>query len=266
LRAIDDKIELNRRLNETVERIAAVFFQAWFLEFKPADMADSAGEGLSPTEDVYPLADDWRRRPGAPVPQGCQLQPITTVAHFLNGVAMQKHPPTGSGDLPVIKIAKLGRGNSDGSELAGRTFDSQYLVNDGDLLFSWSGTLEVRMWTGGNGALNQHLFKVVPGGVPKWFVYFWLLEHLGTFRAIAAGKATTMGQIQRHHLEEALVAVPPDSVMLAADESISPMLQRIVAGSLEARTLIELRDLLLPKLLSGEIRVGEAESLLKAAV
>ena len=97
-----------------------------------------------------------------------------------------------------------------GGDKASRDIPEEYIIHDGDLLFSWSGSLEVVVWYGGDGALNQHLFKVT-SRYPQWFIYGWLLEHLPEFRAIAAAKATTMGHIQRRHLTEAAVVVPPRS-------------------------------------------------------
>jgi hypothetical protein len=79
------------------------------------------------------------------------------------------------------------------------------------------------LWSGENGALNQHLFKVTSEKFPKWFYYFWIHQHLPDFRHIAAGKATTMGHIQRHHLTEALVVVPSSQVLAAADRQIAPL-------------------------------------------
>lgn len=70
-------------------------------------------------------------------------------------------------------------------------------------MFSWSGSLEVDVWTGGAGALNQNLFKVTSENVPKWFYYFATKHYLLYFREIAANKATTMGHIQRKHLSDA---------------------------------------------------------------
>ena len=81
------------------------------------------------------------------------------------------------------------------------------------------------------------------------------------FQAIAASKATTMGHIQRHHLTEALITVPTDLVLRAANDIISPLFDQIIANNLECRTLAKTRDLLLHKLMSGEIRLREAEKL-----
>src|SRR5262249_7078400 len=157
------------------------------------------------------------------VPEGWAQRPLDTVADFMNGLAMQRFPPAeGRPTLPVVKIAELRRGDTVGSDTATADLDPRYVVNDGDVLFSWSGSLEVRGWSGGPGALNQHLFKVTSAEFPKWFYYQWILVHLPEFRAIASDKATTMGHIQRQHLHDAVVVVPDARVLTRADSVFGP--------------------------------------------
>ena len=88
---------------------------------------------------------------------------------------------------------------------------------------------------------------------PKWFYYLWIHQHLEDFREIAAGKATTMGHIQRHHLADAKVGVPPPAVLASADRVLGPMIEQICLRRVEARTLADIRDALLPRLLSGQL-------------
>ena len=134
------------------------------------------------------------------------------------------------------------------------------------MLFSWSGSLEVELWCGGNGALNQHLFKVTSPEFPKWFIYLWTLHHLDEFRLIAAGKATTMGHIQRGHLRAAKALIPDTSLLDAMTSTMTPLIDQIIANRVNSRTLSTLRDALLPKLLSGELSVASLESSIAASV
>jgi len=150
-----------------------------------------------------------------------------------------------------------------GADRVSADLPADYIVRDGDVLFSWSGSLEWRFWTG---ALNQHLFKVASENYPKWLFYHWILHHLSDFRQIAAGKATTMGHIQRHHLTNAKVVLPSLQVLAAADRIFSPMTDQIVQRRIEALTLAKTRDLLLPKLISGELRVKDAERVIRERV
>ncbi|MBR0679420.1 restriction endonuclease subunit S [Roseomonas eburnea] len=262
LGALDDKIELNRRMNETLEAMARAIFQDWFVAFGPT-RAKMEGSPPYLAPDLWALFPDRLDAEGKP--EGWREVPLDQIADFLNGLALQKYPGTGDDDLPVIKIAELRAGSPSGSDRASRAIPPQYVVEDGDILFSWSGSLLQRVWTGGRGALNQHLFKVTSKEWPKWLHYLWVDHHLPRFQAIAASKATTMGHIQRHHLSEAMTVIGSREIMKAADELIAPLFQRSLANSLESRTLAATRDLLLPRLMSGELRVHDAERLMETA-
>jgi len=113
--------------------------------------------------------------------------------------------------------------------------------------------------------INQHIFKVIVGSFPQWFVHFHLLEALPFFREIAKDKATTMGHIKREHLSQWDVAIPPDVVLEVADRLVGRLYDLILANECESQSLTTLRDFLLPKLLSGEIRVREVEKLVERA-
>jgi len=161
--------------------------------------------------------------------------------------------------LPVIKIAQLRAGKTNGADRASADLEPDYVVEDGDLLFSWSGSLECVLWAGGQGALNQHLFKVTSDKYPKWLCYLGIHQHLDDFRHIAAGKATTMGHIQRHHLADAKLPLASPELLQAMDRIIQSIIESTWRRSVQSRTLAALRDLLLPKLISGELQVMDAE-------
>jgi len=198
------------------------------------------------------------------IPEGWEVRSLDSIANYLNGLALQKFPPESDDEfLPVIKIAQLRAGNTNGADRASARIKPEYVVVDGDVLFSWSGSLEMVIWCGGRGALNQHLFKITSNEVPKWFYYYATLHHLPAFRAIAAGKATTMGHIQRKHLTDARIAVAPLSDMKNFDAFISPLFDQMVNIAQQSRTLAQLRDTLLPKLISGALRVKDAEKFLE---
>ena len=259
LRSLDDKIELNRRMNETLEAMARAIFKSWFVDFDPvrakADGREPAGMDAE-TAALFP--DSFEETELGMIPNGWKIKSLDEIADFLNGMVMQKFPPEGEDFLPVIKIAELHRGNTIGSDRASSNIDPRYIIEDGDILFSWSGSLEVCIWCGGKGALNQHLFKVTSADYPKWFYYFWLKEHLPQFQMIAAGKATTMGHIQRYHLREAEVVIPITPLLERVNIIIQSLIQRIIKNNLESRSLSSIRDALLPKLLSGDVKVEAA--------
>ena len=266
LGTLDDKIELNRRMNETLEAMARALFKSWFIDFDPVRAkAEGRDTGL-PKEiaDLFP--DRFVDSELGEIPKGWIIRNLDEIANFLNGLAMQKYPPMDDSSLPVIKIAQLRAGNTLGADAASADLDPEYIVEDGDVLFSWSGSLECVLWAGGKGALNQHLFKVTSAIFPKWFYYLWIHQHLEDLRHIAAGKATTMGHIQRHHLSDAKVVVPPFRILQALDFQVFPLVEGLWGRNVQSRILADLRDTLLPKLISGKLRLKDAERFVEGYV
>ena len=262
LAALDNKIELNRRMNETLEMMVQAIFKNWFVDFGPT-RAKVEGHAPYLTADFWDLFPDAIDEEGKPA--GWHRRPMDEVADFLNGLALQKFPASNLQDsLPVIKIAELRGGISARSSRASHDVPDKYVVKDGDFLFSWSGSLMAKFWTEGQGALNQHLFKVSSNRYPAWFFSQWVHYHLEEFQAIAASKATTMGHIQRGHLKEAMAICPPDGVTEKLGEMLGPLLEAAIKNELENRTLAQTRDLLLQKLMSGEICLREAEKAVEA--
>jgi type I restriction enzyme S subunit len=263
--AVTEKIELNRRMNETLEGMAQAIFRDWFVDFGPVRRALAGATdpvaimgGLTPDPTraahlaaLFPAAFG---NDGLPV--GWSERPLDTIAEFLNGLALQKHPAKpGEPDLPVIKIAELRNGLTERSNRAARTLPAKYIIKDGDFIFSWSGSLMAKVWTEGEGALNQHLFKVSSDAYPQWFYGLWVHHHMPEFQLIAASKATTMGHIQRMHLSNAATVCPPDPTIQAMSAVMQPLWDRMIHNELENRTLAETRDYLLPRLMSGAVRV-----------
>lgn len=263
LGALDKKIELNRQINATLEATARALFKSWFVDFDPVRAKSEGRDTGLPPEVAALFPDSFEPSELGDIPNGWRTAGLDDIASFLNGLALQKYPPLDDQSLPVIKIAQLRAGSTSGADLASADVASEYVVEDGDVLFSWSGSLECVLWAGGKGALNQHLFKVTSTSFPKWSIYLWIHRHLEDFRHIAAGKATTMGHIQRHHLRDARLVIPSGGVIGRADSVFAPLVERMLIGRLESRTLAQLRDALLPGLLSGEIRVSEAERIVE---
>lgn len=188
------------------------------------------------------------------------LGSLTDIAFYLNGLAMQKFPPTDSKhSLPVLKIKELGQGKCDNnSDRCSNKIESNYIIDNGNIIFSWSGTLMVEVWCGGKCGLNQHLFKVTPlQDYPQWFIFYWTIRHLNKFKLIAKDKAVTMGHIKRSDLEKAEVIIPNKYSLVAMNAQIEPLYQSIINNRLEIAKLGELRDTLLPKLMSGELKIND---------
>lgn len=226
LTSLDDKIDLLHRQNKTLEAMATTLFRQWFV-----------GEAQ----------EDWEERP------------LSSIANFLNGLACQKYPPTNELEkLPVLKIRELSSGISEASDWATSEVKPEYIVEAGDVIFAWSASLMVKVWDGARSVLNQHLFKVTSDEFPKWFYLMWCKHHLAEFIAISASHATTMGHIKRGDLDAAMVSIPSPEELKAMTKQMTPLLDKQISISKQIRSLEKLRDTLLPKLMSGEIRIQNA--------
>lgn len=221
--SLDDKTDLLNRQNKTLEELAETLFRHWFVE---------------------EAKEEW------------EIKSLDEIATYLNGLALQKFPSNGIDFLPVIKIKELNQGITENSDSCSRDIPPQYIIQDGDILFSWSGSLEVVIWHDGEGALNQHLFKVSSENYPKWLYYLATKYHLAEFRMIAESKSTTMGHIQREHLKQALISIPPTELFNQYNETLSPLIEKIIKNNAQIKTLTKQRDTLLPKLMSGEVTVS----------
>lgn len=224
LGTIDKKIELNREMNETLEQMGQALFRHYFID--------------------NPEVKKWEEKP------------LDEIASFLNGLAMQKYPKVdGEPTLPVIKIREMSSGITNNTDIASANIPEKYVVHNGDLLFSWSGTLLLKFWSEGEGALNQHLFKVESEDYPEWLYYHWTKHHLEEFIRIAKSKATTMGHIQRKHLSQAKAKVPNDSLLEKIGNEIQPLIDQRKENAQQIQILTTLRDTLLPRLISGKVKV-----------
>ncbi len=262
LSSFDDKTELNRQLNETLEELVRAIFKDWFVDFGPVRAKLEGRDTGLPEQLAELFPDRLVESELGGIPEGWGVKALDEIAAFQNGLALQKYRPQGDEEwLPVVKIADLKRGRAKGDEKATANIRPECIIDDGDVVFSWSGSLTVKIWCGGCAALNQHLFKVTSTKFPKWFFLHCIHSHLRDFQDIAAGKATTMGHIKRHHLSEARCAVPDGQLLTAVDSLLAVLLERGIAASIESRILAALRDTLLPKLVSGEVRVDNSKSM-----
>lgn len=234
LNAYDSKIENNNKIIKHTEEIAQTIFYEWFVNFR-----------FPGYEKVRKIDSEIGE-----IPEGWEVKPIDQIAEYLNGVASQKYPAENKKDsLPVIKIREMNSGIDLNSDRATKNIDQKYIIENGDILFSWSGSLVLMVWTGVSGILNQHIFKVTSKNYPKWFIYQWTKYHLKNFQEIAEGKATTMGHIQRRHLSESLITVPNDSLLKRADTILGIFFDQQILLQRENIYLRSQRDGLLEKLI-----------------
>lgn len=289
LKNLDDKITLNRQINQTLEQMAQALFKSWFVDFDPVvDNALDAGffeqdlefpdellrraearKAVRESVDFKPLPEHIRQLLPAAfeacvepsvgingwIPKGWFIAPLDNIANFQNGLALQKFRPDSDEDeyLPVLKIAQLRQGHCDDNERARIDLKESCRVYNGDMIFSWSGSLMIDIWTGGNAALNQHLYKVTSSKYPLSFYFHWTNHHLARFQHIAAAKAVTMGHIKKGDLSNSFCVVPTNQTLAYFDSIAGAYLEQAKNVRLQCNTLVKLRDCLLPKLISGEL-------------
>lgn len=180
---------------------------------------------------------------------------LSSVARFVNGKNFTKDA-SGSG-RPVIRTPELRQGPNGGTVWNNVEAASDFVARAGDILFVWSGSLMIDRWIHQEGLVNQHIFKVVPQpGIPEWLVYAQIEYQMPWFLGLAADKATTMGHIQRGHLD-ADVPMPSADALAEASAGISSLWDAQQQLRLEIGELARTRDELLPLLMSGRVRVAE---------
>ncbi|CAM8643581.1 restriction endonuclease subunit S [Sphingobium cupriresistens] len=271
LSLLDRKIELNRRMNETLEGMAQAIFRDWFVDFGPVRRAQAGLTdpvaimgGLTPdTARAAPLAALFPAAFGNNgLPVGWNEEPLLDQANWINGAAYKNmhFVPKGLG-LPVVKIAELKAGITEQTKFTNTDLGQKYRINDGELLFSWSGnpdtSIDAFIWTGGEAWLNQHIFAVRENGkMDRPTLHTMLKWLMPQFAELARNKQTTgLGHVTKDDMKRLLIAKPPLPVATAFATFAGPIFERIVATLYENRTLAETRDYLLPRLMSGAVRV-----------
>lgn len=251
LDTLERKITINRGIIKELESISSELFAYWFLQF---DFPNENGHPYQSSGGKMVYNSKIKRD----IPEGWLVISLPEIAVFTNGIACQKFRPVGSSALPVIKIREMRDGFTKNTEFVREDIPEKVKVYNGDILFSWSASLEVMLWAYGIGGLNQHIFKVTSNnGWPKSFYYHHLLLYVGIFKKMAEARKTTMGHITQEHLEQSQIVVPPSiDIALKFDEKVAPILDRIVTAFEEISLLNKQREELLPLLLNGQIKIN----------
>ena len=237
LSSYDDLIENNRRRIQLLEQAARLLYKEWFVHLR------------------FPGHEDVKIKDG--VPEGWERKPFSQLATFLNGFAL-KPSHLGNVGLPIVKIPELRDGpTSKTPRNTGEHIPEKYILNNGDILFSWSGTLLVNIWNHGKGILNQHLFKVTPVSENlRGILYFALNQALVEFTSQTTG--ATMKHIRKNALEKVFSFVPNIVILEKFEANTSPILEQIGILQRQITEAIKARDLLLPRLMNGKVIVNYA--------
>jgi type I restriction enzyme, S subunit len=234
LSAYDDLIENNRRRIQLLEQAARLLYKEWFVHLR------------FPGHEHVKIIDG--------VPDGWERKPFSELATFLNGFAFK---PAHLGDvgLPIVKIPELRNGPTTKTPRnIGEHIPEKHLLHDGDILFSWSGTLLVNIWNHGEGLLNQHLFKVTPNSENlRGLVYFALKQALFEFQNQTTG--ATMKHIRKGALDKIASLTPTSALLDEFEGAVAPILDQISKLQKQTTGALKARDLLLPRLMNGEVAV-----------
>ena len=265
LGTLDDKIELNRRMNETLEAMARALFKDWFVDFGPT-RAKIEGRDPYLAPEIWDLFPDKLDEDGKP--EGWETQSVIDQAEWVNGAAYgNMHFSNAHDALPVVKIAELKAGVTKNTKRTNTELGDKYRIRDRELLFSWSGnpdtSIDTFIWTGGEAWLNQHIFAVRDNGArTPAFLYTMLKWLKPEFAEIARNKQTTgLGHVTKQDLKRMQIYVGPRELLEESEHLIGPLHARMQTNLVENMTLAQARDLLLPNLVSGEIRVGDTDKI-----
>ena len=245
---IDRKIEINRAINHNLEAIAKQLYDYWFVQF---DFPNTEGKPYKSSGGKMV----WNEKLKREIPEEWHCGNLFEIATFTNGLACQKfRPKDGEVPLPVIKIREMHDGISSDTEEVSPNIPESVKVYNGDVLFSWSASLEVMLWACGLGGLNQHIFKVTSANdFPKSFYYFQLLNYVDVFKKMAEARKTTMGHITQDHLQQSTIAISDNKdIVDKFEKRISPIFAQMVKLQEEIQQLSKQRDELLPLLMNGQ--------------
>ena len=248
---IDRKIELNKQINDNLEAMAKQLYDYWFVQF---DFPNEEGKPYKSSGGAMVYNEKLKRE----IPKGWHCGTLLDIAEYTNGLACQKYRPIDNNKLPVIKIKEMHDGLSADTEWVRADIPDDVKVFDGDVLFSWSASLEVILWAYGNGGLNQHIFKVTSkNGYPRSFYFYQLIHYVGVFKQMAEARKTTMGHITQDHLRQSTIALPPNvDIANKLEEKLCPIFDEIVKNNQEIMALTKQRDELLPLLMNGQASVN----------
>lgn len=247
LNSLDEKIQLNSTINLSLEKITKMMFDYWFLQF---DFPNNENKPYKTSGGEMIFNEELNRE----IPQDWSVGNLNDIAQYINGLACQNHRPISDDKkLPVIKITEMHDGFTDKTEFVRNDINDKHIILDGDILFSWSATLETMIWTGGKGGLNQHIFKVIPKDYGKYYVYQQLSSYIINFVRMAESRKTTMGHITKDHLLQSKIPLPPKELTYKFNDLVSDFYDKFILNNQKNRELTDLKEFLLPLLLSGQV-------------
>ncbi len=270
LTSLDNKIDLNRRMNETLEAMARAIFKDWFVDFGPTRAKAEGREPYLAPEiwDRFPDAlDDEDKSVGWEVSEiGKEVEavggatPSTKEAAYWDGGEHHWATPKDLSKLASPVLLDTDRKITD----AGVEKISSGLLPVGTVLLSSRAPIGYVAIAEVPTAVNQGFIAMVcEKRLPNVFALFWCYENLDYIKGISGG--STFAEISRKAFRPVPVTVPSDEVLVTYEGLVRPLYNRIVANAKESSALAQTRNLLLPKLMSGEIKLSDAEKTIRNA-
>jgi type I restriction enzyme S subunit len=266
LGALDDRISVLRETNSTLEALAQALFKSWFVDFDPVRSKQQGHVPHGMDEATTALFPDSFEESGVTgLPRGWSTCAVYDMATYINGAAYKAfHPNLEGRGLPIIKIAELKTGVTGQTAYSDVVMHEKYRILTGDILFSWSGnpdtSIDTFVWPYGPAWVNQHIFRVVPKMLNERAFLLRTLKHMRPiFAELARNKQTTgLGHVTVADLKRLQVVKPPHSVLERFDHVVAPVQRKIFNNDQLLQTLATLRDTLLPRLISGQLRLPNA--------
>ncbi|CAK0753779.1 type I restriction enzyme, S subunit [Gammaproteobacteria bacterium] len=267
LGTLDDKIELNRRMNATLEAMARAIFKSWFVDFDPvrAKMDGRVPFGMDEeTATLFP--DGFQDSELGLIPRGWGVKMIRDIGNIICG----KTPPTKiskyyGDDIQFITIPDM-HGNIFVIETArklsyaGANLQDNKTIPPESICVSCIATPGLVIITSENSQTNQQINSIVPYAKDETYFWYWVMTGLGTEIAANGSGGSVLINLSKGRFETLQVIQPPHSLICAYHTAVRPLFETILANTHQSRTLATLRDTLLPKLLSGELSVAAMES------
>ena len=271
---LDEKIELNRQMNETLEAMAQALFKSWFVDFDPViDNALAAGNAVpdelldraeqrkgiekkdnTDTQSLFPDEFEFTEEMGW-IPKGWKVRKLKSICRVLNGRAYKNTEFKEQG-TPIVRIQNLSRsGKTVYSDL---DLPEDKIICTEDFLYAWSATFGPHIWRGPKSIYHYHIWKmdVDESIVSRYFLY------LAMFRKTESMKNAGTGSIFTHLTKKLMegqdILIGNKSINSAFSNQVTAIFKKITKLDDESNSLTKLRDTLLPKLMSGELRIPDA--------
>lgn len=247
LNILDNKISNNNTTISELESMAKTIYDYWFLQY---EFPNEEGKPYKSSGGKMVYSEKLKRK----IPYEWKTGNLYDIADFVNGIACQKFKPKKEEKtLPVIKIKEMHNGITEDTEKVRENIPKDNTIEAGDILFSWSATLEVMKWYGIKGALNQHIFKVIPKKYGLNYTYMQLSQYIINFILMAQARKTTMGHITTDHIKQSKIALPTATIADRFEKETNCIFNKILQCQKENEELKKLRDELLPLLMNGQV-------------